>query len=152
MGIPWQWPQSIMAFWQESFLLLGEILAEFPWAIDHCLLSLQNSSRNPIQSSVKINAHFKNFPQGPHTQKRTSLWGEWGIWLPNIRISKKRQVSSTKKKCWFIFHEKVWQKFTLEYSTYKVRYIFTQGSSDTSMYIVCTSKLKSGKLIIFRKR
>ena len=97
MGIPWQWPQSIISFWQESFLLLGEILAEFPWAIDHCLLSLQNSSRNPIQSSVKINAHFKNFPQGPHTQKRTSLWGEWGIWLPNIRISKKRQVSSTQK-------------------------------------------------------
>ena len=90
MGIPWQWPQSIISFWQESFLLLGEILAEFPWAIDHCLLSLQNSSRNPIQSSVKINAHFKNFPQGPHTQKRTSLWGEWGIWLPNIRISKKK--------------------------------------------------------------
>ena len=106
MGIPWQWPQSIMAFWQESFLLLGEILAEFPWAIDHCLLSLQNSSRNPIQSSVKINAHFKNFPQGPHTQKRTSLWGEWGIWLPNIRISKKDKClpqknvdSSFMKRC-----------------------------------------------------
>ena len=98
MGIPWQWPQSIMAFWQESFLLLGEILAEFPWAIDHCLLSLQNSSRNPIQSSVKINAHFKNFPQGPHTQKRTSLWGEWGIWLPNIRISKKKKTSVFHKK------------------------------------------------------
>ena len=106
MGIPWQWPQSIISFWQESFLLLGEILAEFPWAIDHCLLSLQNSSRNPIQSSVKINAHFKNFPQGPHTQKRTSLWGEWGIWLPNIRISKKDKClpqknvdSSFMKRC-----------------------------------------------------
>ena len=97
MGIPWQWPQSIMAFWQERFLLFREILAEFPWAIDHCLLSLQNSSRNPIQSSVKINAHFKNFPQGPHTQKRTSLWGEWGIWLPNIRISKKKDKCLPQK-------------------------------------------------------
>ena len=119
----WLFGKKVFFFWERFWQSFLEQLIT--------VSSLYKTAHEILYSQVWKSTHTsKTFLKVP-IPKRGLLFEENEAFDCQTSEFLKKTSVFHKKKCWFIFHEKVWQKFTLEYSTYKVRYIYSQSSSDT---------------------